>query len=281
MVDTGSTGVRVLRVAVPEQTYSASKQTSIYGFTSGARLIGVIASAVVTIGQASTDEAIPIQIVKSVDCSASVPRCPASRVSAADYRIGGDGLARQGFGAIVGVNLGSADAVNPLAHIGAHSWIVTLPRPNEDRPGTLIVNPDSGDRAGYAPFPTDYILRRLSGAGGFQDAIAGCLVSANLPKRICGPTLLDTGAPGFHISSANASDLSGWNAGLSLEIVFKSENGAELSAKFVADSGRSSRLSTGVVPEQPRTRISAGSLPYFTFSVLYDAEQSVIGLKRR
>jgi hypothetical protein len=86
---------------------------------------------------------------------------PASRVSAADYRISGDGPAgRQGFGVILGVSMGNGDAVNPLAHIGAYSWIVVLPRPGEAQPGTLIVTPDSGDQTGYALFPTD---KRLPG----------------------------------------------------------------------------------------------------------------------
>ena len=34
-------------------------------------------------------------------------------------------------------------------------------------------------------------------------------------------------------------------------------------------------------PNQPRTRIMAGTLPYFTFAVLYDERNGVIGLKSR
>jgi hypothetical protein len=280
LLDTGSTGLRVLGPSVPELAYSVSKQTSIYGYGSGDRAVGVIARAVVSIGQASADEPIPIEVVKSVDCASRLSRCPPSQASAADDRIGSAGLPRQGFGAVVGVSMGNADAVNPLAHIGAHSWIVDMPRPGEARPGTLIVNPDSGDRTGYTLFHTDNILRR---GPDLRNAIAGCLASADPPKRICGPTLLDTGALGFHIyiSSARAVDLSGWKAGLGMEIAFKNESGAELSTKFVADSGLTSWISTTLMPNQPRMSINAGMLPYFDFSVLYDAEKGVIGLKRR
>jgi hypothetical protein len=113
------------------------------------------------------------------------------------------------------------------------------------------------------------------------DTIAGSLTSADPPKRICAPTLLDTGGPGFLILSANATDLSGWKAGLGMEIAFKNESGAELSTKFAAFSGFPWSIITMHVPNQPRTAILAGVLPYFDFSVHYDAEHSVIGLKRR
>jgi hypothetical protein len=281
MLDTGSSGLRVLQGAVPESAYSVSDQSSVYRYTSGVRLNGVIAKAVVAIGGAPSDAPIPIQIVRSVDCASEAPRCPASRVSAEDYRIGGDGLPRQGFRAIIGVNMGKADAVNPLTRIGTHSWIILLPRPGDRNPGTMVLNPDSKDRSGYALFHTDEVLSRLPAAGGFHDAIPGCLVGEQDHKRICGPTLLDTGAPGLQLSSSNPSDLSGSRPGNHMDIAFKDDQGAELNVKFTADADRPSKITSELRPNQPRTRISAGSLPYFGFSVLYDGEQSVVGLKAR
>jgi hypothetical protein len=283
MLDTGSTGLRVLRAAVSALAYSISEQPSIYGFGSGVRLVGNIANATITIGSGSTGDAIPIEIATSVDCASTVLGCPASRVSAADYRIGGNGLPKQGFWAIVGINMGNADAVNPLLHMGAHAWIVLLPRPGEASAGKLVINPTPSESSGYSLFHTDEILRKLPGAGGFHDAIAACLTGAapQKQKRICGPTLLDTGAPGFHITSGNSSDLSAWKAGTRMELAFNGDNGAELSTTFVAGAGRPSRIDTALRPNQPRTRISAGSLPYFAFSALYDAERPVIGLKPR
>jgi hypothetical protein len=82
-----------------------------------------------------------------------------------------------------------------------------------------------------------------------HEAIAGCLGSADPPKRICSPILLDTGAPQIDILSANAVDLSGWNAGVGIEML---------------------------VPKVPGTVFLPGVLPYFDFAVLYDAEKGVI-----
>jgi hypothetical protein len=281
MLDTGSTGLRILQAAVPASAYAVTDRPSAYGYGSGVNLRGVIANASVAVGGAATGAPIPVEIVRSVGCLNDNPNCPASRMPAEDYRIGGSGLAKQGFMAIIGVNMGSADVVNPLNQIGAHSWIIILPKPGDHAAGKLIINPEVSDRSGYALFHTDEILRRLPGAGGFHDAISGCLVSDETHKRICGPTLLDTGAPGVEITSGDSSALSGWKAGARMVMEFKNDNGAEPSNNFVANAGQPSRISSALRPNQPRTRISAGMLPYFSYSVLYDNNDDVIGLRAR
>jgi hypothetical protein len=50
MLDTGSSGLRVLLGAVPESAYSVTGQASVYGYGSGVRFTGVIANSVITIG---------------------------------------------------------------------------------------------------------------------------------------------------------------------------------------------------------------------------------------
>ena len=284
MLDTGSSGLRILPDTIPDSAYSVSDQASVYGYGSGVRLKGVTANAVVTIGGASSQAPIPLQLVRSVDCFPNQPQCPASRISPQDYRIGGSGLPRQGFRAIIGINTGAgvgAEAINPIERLGTHSWIVVLPRPGDKNPGTLVINPGPDDRSGYVNLPTDEILRKLPAAGGFHDAVSGCLALEKTNKRICGPTLLDTGAPGFHISSSHKEDLGGWSRGDRVALVFKDSRGAEVATRFTAGAGGPSTFTMQASPDQPRTRISAGSLPYFDFSVLYDDEQRVIGLKPR
>jgi hypothetical protein len=58
-------------------------------------------------------------------------------------------------------------------------------------------------RPGYTLFHTDNIWSSFPGA--WHDAIAGCLTNADPPKRICGPTLLDTGTVGIFISSGRCA----------------------------------------------------------------------------
>jgi len=284
MVDTGSTGLRILANVVPDSVFtSISDQASVYGYGSGVRLNGVVATLRAGLGRLSGLGQIPVQLVRTVDCFPQNPHCPASRLSQADYRIGGDGLPKEGFDAILGISMGTGPVDNPLRQLGAQTWIVILPRPGEKRPGALILNPDAGELAGYTLFPTERRLKNLPGGAMFHDGIPGCLVIEKSGKKICGPTLLDTGAPGVGISSSNPADRNGWRKGDRLAIVFRDRQGGEVQASFQAGAGRPSQLSTSAPPnaDQTETHISAGTLPYFLFSVLYDDQRHLVGLRRR
>jgi hypothetical protein len=166
LMDTGSFGLRVLARSVPPDQYAPTQIHRDLAFTSGARLHGVIATAVVGVGGASTGAPVPIQVVGQVDCVARNPNCPASRVSPSQYGIGGNGLPGEGFPAILGLSLRSAHAymaaANPLASMGTRRWIIVLPRPGES--GYLIINPDPSELAGFSR--TNLMNRQLdSGAG--------------------------------------------------------------------------------------------------------------------
>lgn len=284
MVDTGSTGLRILSRAVTDTDFaSVSDQPSVYGYGSGVRLNGVVATLRAGLGHLEGQAPIPVQLVRTVDCFPKRPHCPASRLSQADYRIGGDGLPKEGFDAILGIAMGTEPVDNPLRRLGTQMWIVVLPRPGEDRPGKLILNPDAGERAGYTWFPTEHLLKDLPGGAEFHDAIPGCLVIKKSGKRICGPTLLDTGAPGIRINSSDRADRAGWIKGDRFAIIFRNRQGGEVQAGFQAGAGGPSRFTTSAPQgtNERQTRISAGTLPYFLFSVFYDDQRHLVGLKLR
>jgi predicted aspartyl protease len=284
MVDTGSTGLRILPGAVTDTAFaSISEKASVYGYGSGVRLTGVVAAIGIGLGHITSAEPIPVQLVRTIDCYPKQPHCPASRISQADYRLGGDGLARQGFEAIFGIEMGAGPVDNPLRRLGVKTWIVVLPRPGERRPGALILNPEDGETAGYTLFPIDARLKKLPGGATAHDAIPSCIVVEKTEKRICGPTLLDTGAPGVSIASADAAERSGWRRGERIGIVFRNKEGAEVKSEFRAGAGAPSRIHASAPKNenQTDTRIAAGTLPYFLFSVLYDDERKLVGLRRR
>jgi hypothetical protein len=284
MVDTGSTGLRILPNVVPNSAFaSISDQASVYGYGSGVRLNGVVATLGASLGPLSGTEPIPVQLVRTVDCFPKQPRCNASRMSPGDYRIGGDGLPKEGFEAILGNGMGSGPVDNPLRRLGAQTWIVILPRPGGGHPGALILNPDASESAGFTLFPTEHRLKNLSGGAVFHDGIPGCLVIEKSGKRICGSTLLDTGAPGISISSHNPADRGGWTKGDRFAIAFKNRQGGEVQANFQAGAGRPSQFTASAPADasQSETHISAGTVPYFLFSVFYDDQRQLIGLRRR
>ena len=83
------------------------------------------------------------------------------------------------------------------------------------------------------------------------------------------------------IGASDQGSLGGWSQGDPVALVFKDGRGGEATARFTAGADRASRISAKLSPNQPRNRISSGSLPYFYLSVLYDDEQHVIGFKPR
>ena len=151
MFDTGSSGLRILTAAVSSAGLQTGGPVRHYGYGSGVMLNGKIAPAQLVIGGTAVPASIGVQDVVSVTCGPRKPACPAARISATDYRIGGDGLARQGFSAILGTSMigpsGRGAAENPLSFLGSR-WIVELPKKNQGE-GRLIVNPDAGDLKGF------------------------------------------------------------------------------------------------------------------------------------
>ena len=139
-------------------------------------LNGVVAKIPVGIGGTSAPVPISVQLVRTIDCFPASPKCPASRLSQAEYGIGGDGLLRQGFRGIVGVGLAKGPVGNPLIETGAHSWIVSLPRPGQPDAGKLIIDPGPSELSGYVMLP-------ISGCGRISRRRLGMLHHREKPEE--------------------------------------------------------------------------------------------------
>ena len=287
-LDTGSFGLRVLASALSPSQYEATEESRNYPFSGGARLRGVLAKATIGVGGATTAAPILFQLVNGVDCVERQPRCPASRVSKADYRIAGDGIAGQGFPAIVGVSMRRATGVqysadNPLGTIGDGRWIVILPLPGSTAPGHLIINPTADDTAGFTSIHLDPLSAGgdQGAASGWRDgALPGCLVNEASKERLCGLTMLDSGAQGFFSHSSDVTKPTTWRAGTPAR--FELKLGSEtMTIPFSVGQGWPARVH--VLPERGsgEARLSAGALPFFSYAVLYDAKAGTMGFKAR
>ena len=277
MLDTGSTGIRILPGTLADSTFKTTGKADVYAYSSGVRLNGVVATLPISIGSLASPAPLNVELVKTIDCSAQQPNCPASRLSLTDYRLGGDGLAKQGFSAIVGLSSNPSNVDNPLIQMGVHSWLIELPEPATQMPGKLILNPSADDVAGFTMFPTQAIFRP---SAPIHDAVQACLI-IKAAKRICGPTLFDTGAPGIHVSASTLADGTGWSKGDAMTIAIADDKGASISANFTAGQDRPSTISASQPAGLPVTHISAGTLPFLLFSVLYDNDSHLVGLKLR
>jgi hypothetical protein len=271
MLDTGSTGLRVLAIEAADLPVAGGVEE--YGYTSGARYRGPIVKAAIALGEARAD--VRLQRVDTAACAKDHPDCPVDQVPARDYRIGGRGA--RGFTAILGANMADGPAPNPLKAL-ADAWIIDLPRSGSDQPGRLILNPDAADRAGFTLVPTDPAFADLR--GGFHDAVPGCVRKADGSTALCGPMLLDSGAPVVTVSLGGAEKPVAWPAGTPARLSI-GRPGAAVALAFTTDVDQASKLIVRKGEGQPRNRISAGTLPFQAFAVLYDPQARILGLKPR
>ncbi|MDE8348568.1 MAG: hypothetical protein POG74_03670 [Acidocella sp.] len=280
LLDTGSTGLKVFRAMVPAQNYQDSHIASASSFSAGDRLTGTIGTAQLNIGGASTDAPVRFELVDQAACMDFRPRCGAATLPARDYGIGGDGIAGQGFQAILGISLQTAsDSENPLVHIGAKRWLIELPEPNQHQTGALIINPDDNDVHNAQSFQLAH-----SGSG-WLDVLPGCLNNLSTTQRVCGPTILDTGSPGMIVYIPNALNATLWNVGENASLGFSaanqaSTNQANLTMPFKIDQSPGTGLLQQAADTQ-QSYILSGFLPFFYDDVLYDAAMGRIALQPR
>jgi hypothetical protein len=195
-------------------------------------------------------------------------------IASAQYRFGGDGLSHEGFQAILGISLTSPGnlADNPLTALGVHAWIVELPRPGDQTPGRLILNPSMSEQAAYRHFAINE-----------HGQIAGCLINHSSNAQICRPVLLDSGASGVEALIPDVSQPQLWEPGTVASLSLASD---DTEASWAIDFESTAIHSPGhvaVLPQgkAPFPHISAGSLPYYAFSVLYSSGDAWIGLAKR
>jgi predicted aspartyl protease len=272
MLDTGSTGLRILQVA-QKFSYTDTKIPSNYAYGSGVQLTGTIGKATVTVGGISTAAPIPVEIVQSISCVKDKPDCPASNVSQSDYRIGSGGEKNKGFEAIIGVNLGLATAVNPLTQIANSAWIIELPKPGQSAPGKLIINPTVDEMAAYTMFD----LASLP-AGGWGDSLPGCIFNDTTGDSVCEKTLIDTGEVGFRATSDRYPLKTQWKNGAAARLTFQNASGLSVEFPFTVGKGMTNVVINASANEVKD--LNTGMYPLLNLSALYDFADGKIGLKK-
>jgi hypothetical protein len=271
-LDSGSTGLRILPGVLKPADAQASSQRTSYSYTSGTQFDGIVAEAQAGIGLAGR---VKFQQIEKVGCRAGEP-CPAARVPPEQFGIQGSGLPGEGFKAILGINMEPQAVANPLVQLGVRRWIIELPRPDEGRPGRLVLNPGEAEIADYKVFHTD---SSAGDAAGAHDAISACIVNPSTRRSYCGPGVLDTGAPGIQIMTSEPG--SPWPASTPLTLAFMDSGKPALGASFAVGSGPGTRLTILERPRARNPRLILGVLPYYAFSVLYDPQARTVGLKAR
>lgn len=221
-----------------------------------------------------------MQLVNRVGCTSEKPHCAAGSLPVERYGIQGDGLADEGFKAILGVNMATADVASLFAGIGARRWIIELPRRGDPAPGRIVLNPTDEEVQGFISLP---IMRQFDAQrGGTHDAVQGCLINGATEEKVCGAVVLDTGAPGIRVVM-NASGRKPWPAQTPATLVFADADGRVRVAESLVIGRRehASSLSFQERERAPMTMVMSGLTPYFAYSVLYDPQRGTVGFKAR
>ncbi|WP_140851044.1 hypothetical protein [Sphingomonas glacialis] len=272
-LDTGSVGLRVLPGIVDTAVTKTVGPVQRYSYGAGTALEGPVVRTALSVGGLQNGGR--WQIIRKIGCSVARPDCPASHVDPRKFGIQGNGLAGEGFRAILGVGLANADLPNPFQEIGAHRWIIELPRPGEMDSGRLILNPSDEQVAGFTPLMLVDPHRTRA-----NDAVRACL-QHDVGKPICAPTLIDSGAPGVELVNHSADR--GWAEGTTGRLTFGDVANAEaLGVRFIVGRrAQASRFSSVTDPRVEGVRIRSGLLTYFAYDVLYDANHGIIAVKAR
>jgi hypothetical protein len=198
MVDTGSTGLRILRDAVPDAAFAcATTNASRETYQSGLELDGVVARATVTIGGAATPAPIPVMYVDSIACNRS--DCGASSDSAETATVFG------GFRAILGIGLRNSpgEIGSPIPQLPGQPSFVVRTAAYGATTGTLTIGPIDTSAFATLQLPAasdDGTLANGTPAWDDRYGIPTCLEEATSGDDYCEPGIWDTGAPATTIN---------------------------------------------------------------------------------
>jgi hypothetical protein len=279
LLDTGSTGLRVLASRVPPAAARYTGPASPLGYGTGIVISGNLARANIQLGPYQSIGPIPIELVTGIICAPQQPNCPAAG-GQKPVMFGGQ------FDGIMGVSpRPDADVVNPLwrlprnlgqafaihyAPTGQSSVLVGVPAAGytlvhlkPTRPGGLAPPPDRSPSASEAP-------------PGWDPRISGCFTLSTLVGgKACGPTLFDTGTPGLLIQTPGGSPgavPSGTSIGLTVP---------DGGLTYTYTTGPDNTATIAAMTPQSITRSIAGLAVFATTDVRYDLAEGTIGFHPR
>lgn len=259
-IDTGSTGLRVLPRGFGATHAAAHGPKVTYSYGAGTGFEGELIDVPVAFGAVAGF--IRVMRIGAVGCVAAHPDCPIAHADLSEYGIQGDGIAGQGFAAILGIRTQHDPIDNPFAQLGIRRWLVELPRAVGEA-GRIVLNPRDDELAGYARVGIDA-----------QGTTAGCLVG---PEQICGRAFFDSGAAGLRV--IRAAPFRPWPNGTPTKVTVGT--GAEQQTMMVMIGRRDQASGLLYARGAGDPRLSFGFAPYFHWSVLYDTDRRQIGLKPR
>jgi hypothetical protein len=148
VLDTGSSGLRILASAIDASTYQRTGTMLTETFDNGMVFDGEQATAIVAVGDAATPQAIDIEVVDDVSCSATTPDCIGSAGASVLTDVGTMGIFGVGLRGYSDSTLFSAVAQLPAAQ---QSYAIHLDAGGTT--GSLAIGLSTDDFASYQLVP--------------------------------------------------------------------------------------------------------------------------------
>ncbi|MEV7027033.1 DUF3443 family protein, partial [Kitasatospora sp. NPDC093558] len=191
LVDTGSSGLKVLASKVAATDATTTGTTSTGAFGNGLTISGNEATATLTLG-AATATAQTIVLVNSVSCAPTVPNCEAANGQTPE-EFGGvfDGI----LGIGMTLRIGTSCCTNPMVGLtGNTSYVIHF----DPAAPTLVLRPAQATTARFTmtslPPTASASASPSSVAAWDATPMQACLTVSSVLGKTCAPVVLDTGS---------------------------------------------------------------------------------------
>ena len=273
VLDTGSSGLHVFAGAVNAGSgVTVSDQTSNITYSGGFRFKGVVASAVMQLGGASTTGPVPFSLVQSASCVALKPNCPAADgISGFESAKGVDGILGIGMQSSQG---GVTSPIFGMAGPLGRRWSLHL----DGSSGRLVL----GARVSGSGLPVARFQLHPDGTVDghllWEDSQVPVCVSAG-SLEACVPALFDSGTPSSQISGSVLGQVPiapGTSQVVSGTSVAVAMSGEPPFWSFTTGSAESDDLLRVISDQGPF--FNSGVAAFYDFTITYNAKKGHVTL---
>jgi hypothetical protein len=198
LLDTGSTGLRVLASSLPDDAYRRTGRSERYGYGTGVELNGEQATAAIGIGsEHGSNES--IQIVDRLACTPEYPDCRAKTTQQAEMF----GQLYPGIFGALPLPPGQPTCCDvPFGGLDGRVGRTFIVHADFDEP-TVTLNPDATMKSAFTVIPIGPLL-----------GPRGCIRIYDVGQETCGPVLFDTGGNQILIMTTGVVPAKPWTHAL-------------------------------------------------------------------
>jgi hypothetical protein len=202
-LDTGSSGLRIIKGAIPDDAFSRVTATTVsYSYHSGLVIQGVVAYATVALGSLATPAPIPVMLIEEASCIATMPDCGANGVPLSELTLFGP------YKAILGVGMRnlapSGEVGSPIPQFAGEPGFIVMAPVYGGTAGTLRIRPQPSQLAAFKTFDLPELsdgAPLANGVPSYDDryGLPACLDDQTSGTHYCVGAELDTGNPPVYI----------------------------------------------------------------------------------